>query len=296
MSDRFASLEGNVSESGEPTVKKAFDAADSAADSAAESAPYETFARAGYAAKGVVYVLIGVLAALAAFSPGSNGQTTGSDGALRVLEQGPAGTALLALLALGLVGYVLWRFVQAFLDPEDVGEDDWGWAKRALYFVSGVAYGLLAFTAVQMILGDGGGSGGNGTQSMTAKLLQQPFGPWLVGLVAAGIAFRGLSQIWKAYKADFFEKIRYSKEISAGTVRKIGQVGLSARGIVFLILAWFLFKAAMQSNPQQAKGLEGILDTLAASSQGPWLLGAAGVGLVAYGFFQFIKARYRVIE
>lgn len=295
MADGYSTLEGNAPSGGlERGASRAQDKAES-------ELPYEKFARAGYAAKGVVYVLIGVLAAMVAFGGGGSGQTTGSSGALRVVE-GTAGDFLLGLLALGLVGYVLWRMVQAFVDPEDVGDDDWGWAKRVLYFISGVAYGFLAYSAIQMVLGSGGGSGsasgsgGGSTQSMVATILEQPLGQWLVGLVALGVLGRGLAQMWKAYKADFFEKIRYSKEVSADTVRKIGQFGLTARGIVFVIISYFLFQAALQSNPQEAKGLEGVLNTLAGSSGGPWLLGAMALGLVSYGFFQFIKARYRVIE
>lgn len=264
--------------------------------------PYERAARAGYAAKGAVYVLIGVLALLAAFGSAGSGATTGSTGALEILQQGPAGTVLLGLLALGLVSYVLWRFAQAFLDPEDVSNDDWGWAKRAMYALSGIAYGLLAYSAIQLLFGSGGGSGGGDsggggqTQSMTAELLAQPFGRWMVGIVGVGVAIRGILQARKAYKSEFFEKIRDAGSLSRDTVRRIGQIGLTARGAVFLMVAGFLIWAAASHDSERARGLEGSLDTLAGMSGGPWLLGAAGVGLLSYGLFQFIKARYRVIE
>lgn len=272
--------------------------ASSASSKAEEAAPYEKAGRAGYAAKGAVYVLIGVLALVAAFGPGGGGQTAGSSEALQVVKQSTFGDILLGLLALGLVGYVLWRLTQAFIDPENVGDEDWGWAKRALYFVSAAAYGLLTYSAIQLLLGNGGGSGsgsgGDSTQSMTQQLLEQPFGPWLVGIVAAGIALRGITQAVKAYKADFFDDIRPVGRLSRDAVRRIGQVGLTARGAVFLMVAGFLVWAALDENSRRARGLEGTLDTLAGMSGGPWLLGAAGAGLVAYGVFQFIKARYRV--
>lgn len=273
----------------------------SVADNVDGSDSYEAAARAGYAAKGVVYVLVGVLAfmaALSGFGAASGGQTSGTSEALRVLDQGTVGTILLGLVALGLIGYVLWRFVQAFVDPENVADEDWGMAKRGLYFVSGLAYSLLAVRAVQLVLDTGsGGSGGsgNGTQSMTETLLQQPFGPWLVGAVALAIAIRGITQARTAYRSDFFEDLRHTGELSRRTVRRIGQVGLTARAGVFLMVAGFLFWAAFDQNARHARGLEGSLDTLAGSTGGPWLLAAAGLGLVAYGLFQGIKARYRVI-
>lgn len=264
---------------------------------------YETAARAGYAAKGVVYVLVGLLAFMAAmtgFGASSGGQTSGTSEALRVLDQGTLGTILLGLVALGLIGYVLWRFVQAFVDPENVSDEDWGMIKRGLYFVSGLAYALLAVRAVQLVLdtgsgGGGGGSGSGGTQSMTETLLQQPFGPWLVGAVALAVAIRGITQARKAYESDFFEDLRQSGELSRRTVRRIGQVGLTARAGVFLMVAGFLSWAALDQDARHARGLEGSLDTLAGTTGGPWLLAAAGLGLVAYGLFQGIKARYRVI-
>lgn len=283
------------------TVRKLKDEARSAADDVDASDSYETAARAGYAAKGAVYALVGVLAfmaALTAFGAASGGQTSGTSEALGVLDQGTLGRILLGLVALGLIGYVLWRFVQAFVDPENVSDEDWGMFKRVLYFVSGLAYTLLAVRAVQLVLDTGSGGGGGssgGTQSMTETLLQQPFGPWLVGAVALAIAARGIMQARKAYKSDFFENLRHTEEISHRTVRRIGQVGLTARAGVFLMVAGFLVWAALDDNSRHARGLEGSLDTLAGMTGGPWLLAAAGIGLVAYGLFQGIKARYRVI-
>jgi hypothetical protein len=283
------------------TVRELKDKARSVSDDVEVSDSYETVARAGYAAKGLVYAVIGVLAFLAAmtsFGVGSGGQTSGTSEALRFLDQGMLGRIVLALVALGLIGYVLWRFVQAFVDPENVSDEDGGMLKRGLYFVSGLAYTLLAVRAVQLVLDPGSGGGGGssgGTQSMTETLLQQPFGQWLVGAVALAIAARGIMQARKAYKSDFFENLRYTEELSHRTVRRIGQVGLSARAGVFLMVAGFLVWAALDENSRHARGLEGSLDTLAGMTGGPWLLAAAGIGLVAYGLFQGIKARYRVI-
>src|SRR3954451_2717274 len=55
----------------------------------------ERLARAGYLAKGVVYLLIGILALQAA--AGAGGRTTGTTGAFRVLLRQPLGHWLLWL-------------------------------------------------------------------------------------------------------------------------------------------------------------------------------------------------------
>lgn len=251
-------------------------------------------ARAGYAAKGFVYVLIGALALKAAVAAG--GATTGSDGALRILEGGPLGSVLLALTLVGLVGYVLWRLIQASVDPENETTGDWGWVKRGMFLISGLAYGALALKAFQLLTSSSGGGGGDETQMMTERLLSQPFGPWLVAIVALAVAFRGASQIRTAYTASFMEKLRGSGTISRGTMRGIGRIGLAARGIVFLMFAGFLMWAAIDSDARHARGLEGTLDTVAGASSGPWLLAATAAGLIAYGLFQGVKARYRVVD
>lgn len=301
MADEGAFHTSDRFDAQDDTVREVKDRARSVGNRVSASNSYETAARAGYAAKGAVYGLVGVLAfmaALSAFGAASGGQTSGTSEALSVLDQGTMGRILLGFIALGLIGYVLWRFVQAFVDPENVSDEDGGMIKRGLYFVSGLAYSLVAVRAVQLVLdtglGGGGGSGG-GTQSMTETLLQQPFGPWLVGAVALAIGIRGITQARKAYRSDFFENLRHTEELSYRTIRRIGQVGLSARAGAFLMVAGFLVWAALDQDSRHARGLEGSLDTLAGMTGGPWLLAAAGIGLVAYGLFQGIKARYRVI-
>ena len=102
-------------------------------------------ARLGYGAKATVYIVLGVLAVKAALNMG--GETTGSEGALSAIASQPFGQILLFLVSFGLLGYVLWRFVQAFLDPENNGG---GWSnviRRLSYLLSGIAYSSLALSA-----------------------------------------------------------------------------------------------------------------------------------------------------
>ncbi|MGJ3250840.1 MAG: DUF1206 domain-containing protein, partial [Elainellaceae cyanobacterium] len=141
----------------------------------------EKLARFGYAAKGVVYSLVGILAFQAAFNWG--GRVTGSKGAFQTIANQTFGTVLLFLVAAGLVGYVIWRFVQAIYDPEHNDEGGETIGRRLSYLISGLIYGSLAFAAFRIVFNGGSssrGGGGSSSSQQTATLLAQPFGQWLV--------------------------------------------------------------------------------------------------------------------
>jgi hypothetical protein len=265
------------------------------AASVEQASPWiERLGRLGYAAKGLVYVLVGVLAAQAAFTTG--GQTTDSRGALQQIVQAPFGRVLLAIVAVGLVGYALWRFVQAGMDTENKGTDTKGILTRGAYAIVGLLYLGLAFSAVRMIMGSSDSGGGDAaTQGWTARLMSQPFGQLLVGLVGAGVVGFGLYQLYQAYSAKFREKLKLGEmsPTEETWTERLGRFGYGARGIVFTMIGAFLIVAAIQAQPEQARGLGGALATLSQQPYGPWLLGAVAIGLVAYGVFMLAEARYR---
>jgi hypothetical protein len=256
----------------------------------------EALARLGYAAKGVVYAIIGVLAVQAAF--GTGGSTEGSRGAIRTIAQQPFGRILLILMAVALLGYVIWRFAQSFLDAENNGTDGEGIIKRIGYAVSGTAYALLGFMAVRIAVGAGSGGGGNSKQAWTAELLSQPFGQWLVGIVGAIIIGVGLYHFYKVYNESFMDnyKVGEMSQKERRLAHRAGQWGLSARGVTFVIIGIFFIQAARQHDPSEAQGLDAALSALASQPYGPWLLGAVAIGFVAYGIHCFVKARYRYFE
>lgn len=260
----------------------------------------EILARLGYAAKGIVYVGVGVLTAIAAFGAGS-GSASGSRDALARIGQQSWGTVLLALIAPGIAGYVVWRMVQVFKDPERRGSDLKGLATRAVLFLSGVLYAGLGFWVVKGLV-DGGGSGvtaqgaGGGADSWSASLLQQPYGAWVLGLFGAGVVAYGVAEWVKAHRASFEKRLRHDLSGTARrTVRKVARAGLVSRGIVFFVVGGFFVYAAWTRDPSQARGLEGALETLGGQSYGPWLMGLVALGLAAYGALQVVKAWYRRI-
>ena len=260
----------------------------------------ETLARFGYVAKGFVYGAIAILALLTAFSVGG-GKTTGTSGALHTISQQPFGQILLILIAIGLVGYVIWRLVQAISDPENKGTDAKGIFRRLGYAMSGIAYAAVAVNAALLAFGNGGGSSSGGSsskQDWTATVMQQPFGRWLVGLAGAITIGIGLYRIYRAYKTKFRKKLNMS-ELNSQQERwlvNISRFGIAARGVVFMMIGFFVVQAAHQYNPQKVRGLDGALSTLSQQPFGKVLLTLMALGLLAYAVYLMLQARYRHIE
>lgn len=258
----------------------------------------ETLARFGYVAKGFVYGAIAILALLTAFSVGG-GKTTGTSGALQSISEQPFGQILLILIAIGLVGYVIWRLIQAISDPENKGTDAKGIFSRLGYAMSGIAYAAVAFNAALLAFGNGGGSGGgNSKQDWTATVMQQPFGRWLVGLAGAIIIGLGFYRIYRAYKTKFRKNLNMSELNSQqeNWLVNISRFGIAARGVVFIMLGFFVMQAAHQYNPQKVKGLDGALYTLTQQPFGKVLLTLMALGLLAYAVYLMLQARYRRIK
>lgn len=250
-------------------------------------------ARIGYATKGLVYVVIGILAVGAAFNVG--GSTEGARGAILEIASQPFGRILLALTGAGLFGYSLWRFIAAGVDPEGNGSDAKGIMKRLGYAVSGVIYLGLAIWAARIVLGGGSGNSGGGSEdAWTAKLMAQPFGVWLVALVGAVIVAVGLHHFYRAYSASFMRRYDHGamNQRQRLWARRLGRFGLSARGVTFVIIGGFLIQAARQSDPSETGGLAEALRTLEQQAYGPWLLGIVAAGFVAYGAYCMSRARF----
>ncbi|WP_400193167.1 DUF1206 domain-containing protein [Hymenobacter sp. B81] len=257
-----------------------------------------TLARFGFAAKGVVYILLGALAVMAATGL-RGGRTADKQQVLQTIQDMPMGRWLLGLVALGLAGYVIWRLTQAIRDTEGKGHDAKGLAQRASFAFSGLIYAGLAYYAGRAAFENtdaGAGSGGSTRQSLVATLLEQPFGQWLVGAVALGLAGAGLYQIYRAYSGSF------AKHVNSGSlpaeqqrlVHRMGQLGYTARGIVWGILGYFMLQAALQANPRQAQDTEQAFDLLA--SMGTGVLVIVALGFVCYGLYMIVRAKYPILR
>jgi hypothetical protein len=250
--------------------------------------------RAGYAAKGGIYVLIGALAVQVAL--GHGGATTDQQGALAHIAQAPFGRFVLITLAVGLVGYSLWRFLQTAFDTEHKGGSAKGIVARLVYAGIGAFHVGLAAGALNLLrTGSAPKNSSVSAQDWTAWLLGKPFGQGLVAIAGLIVIGAGAYQGYKAVTAKFREELRLS-EMGTTTERwviALGRAGYAARGVVFGLLGLFLLYAALRANPGEARGMDSTLATLAAQPFGPLLLGLVALGLVAYGLFLFTEVRYR---
>jgi uncharacterized protein DUF1206 len=269
------------------------DSMDVAWRKAAQSFWVEWCGRAGLVAKGLIYSLIGVLALMVAL--GFGGRPKDRQGALRFIADQPLGEAILFALAAGFAGYAIWRFAQAFLDRDNEGEGLEGLAKRAGYFARGLLYAGLA--AVSLAIVGGLGGGGSNEAQETDKIFDWPFGRALV--YAAGFVLLGAA-VWNGYRA--LSK-KYRKDMKRGQMSKeerrtldaLGSAGHLARMIVFGLVGFFFVRAAWEYDPNEAVGIDGALARVAQATYGEWLLAVVAGGLLAYGLFCFMQARYREV-
>jgi hypothetical protein len=279
-----------------PSAEAAADQARRAAADAAGSEWAERLARAGYATKGLIYLIVGLLALQVAI--GAGGQTTDGRGVLLTILAQPFGAALLAAVAVGLVGYALWRLAQAAFDLERKGADAKGLATRAAYAVNGLAYGAFAVVAARLLLLSGGAADGEPARDWTARLLGQPFGPWLVGAIGVGVIAFGLHQAVYGLAAKFRGHFALDamSEQERDALLTVGRAGYAARAVVLAVIGLFLIAAAMTTDPSQARGLGGALGALLHQPLGRWLLGAVATGLIGYGLYNGFEARYHRIR
>ena len=253
----------------------------------------ERVARWGFGAKGLVYIVVGVLATQAAL--GRGGTVTDGRGALHAIAARPFGAGLLGVVAVGLVGYAIWRFVEAWTDPEGKGSDAKGLLTRAAYALIGVFYLGLALTAYRIIRGQRESAGSGVEESWTARLLAAPLGRWSVGLVGLAVIGFCLYQLYQAVTGNFPEQLTLG-DLSGEEgkwAQRVGAFGLAARSVVFGLVGLFLIQAALKYDPAQSGGLDGALQGLARQSHGSLLLGVAAAGLIAYGSYMLLIAWYR---
>ena len=253
----------------------------------------KTMARTGFVAKGVVYGIIGILTFKAAIDMG--GQKAGQMQVLEWLEKQTLGNILLILMALGLLCYAAWRFIQAVKDPEHIGDDKKGKAKRTGFFFSGLLYLGIAVMAALKAFGSSKGSGSSGSAQQSSFLASET-GLWVLGIIGAGIIIAGIFQFIKAYKNDYYKKLGLATvgdEKKRETVKKTAEFGLSARGVILLIIGFFAVKAAVNSNPSEIKTTQEAFSFIQESAYGPWLMALVAAGLIAYAAYMFLMAKYR---
>jgi hypothetical protein len=250
-------------------------------------------ARLGYASAGVVYMIVGGLTFAAGLGKRAPGSSTHD--AFRVILEQPFGRAALVVIAAGLVGYSLWRIVNGVADHENRGGGVKGLTIRAGSIGRGVIYAGFAIEVVRLITkGTSGNSGGDRqAQHWTSRLLDAPFGAWLVGAAGLGVVIYGAYQLYAAWDAKLSKRLHLA-EIDARVRRNViavSRFGIGARGIVFFVAGGSIVLAAVRHDPSRVHGTSGSIAILPQ----PMLL-VIGIGLVAYGVYALVNARYREIR
>ena len=262
-------------------------------DATRHVAPWiERLARIGYVAKAVLYATVGVLAAGAVFG---HGRSTDTRGAMTALLSAPFGRGLLGLIAVGLFGYAAWRCVSAVADPEGRGTDAKGLAMRASFLIRGIAHLVLGYSAAKLALG-GSMDAGDNSERATGAAMHTLGGSWIVWVSAVVMAGFGLYQVYRAATARLSKQLsQHEARAEVGTwVIWVSRFGIAARGLVFIAIAWLLGRAASEHDPARAGGIDAALASL--SALGRWPYAAIGGGLIAYGVYELLNARYRRIE
>jgi len=247
-------------------------------------------ARAGYFAKGSVYAITGILTLMEAINLG--GQKASKLKVLEFLDKQPFGNILLLIMALGLLSFSYWRFSQAISDPENIGTEKKGKIKRVAFFISGAAYLGLSVLAVIRVFGSQSSSG----DTEKSHFLATNTGLILIGITGAIFILIGITKFIKAYKGDFTEKFDLKsirEEKRRKTIKNSGYLGITSRGVVFLIIGFFAVQAAFNANPSQIKTTTEVFSFLQDSSYGAWLLGLVAVGFIGYAVYMFMMSKYR---
>ena len=258
---------------------------------AANSKALRWLGRAGYAARGVIYIIIGWIAVQIAF--GHSGQQADRTGALHEISTTPVGGFLLWLLVIGFIGMALWRLSEAVYGSTGSGEKKAG--QRLAALGKAIIYAVIAYGVLKYALGTGGPqSSDKQSVDLTATLLKYPGGQVLVVVIGLALIGGGIYLAYAAWKEEFRKQLGLG-EIPARMrriVEWLGKFGGMARGAVFVTAGIFLVVAAVQAKPQQAKGVDSSLRALAATPLGPWLLVVVAIGLIMFGLFSCCQAKW----
>lgn len=251
--------------------------------------------RLGYGVKGIVYVMMGVLALVA--SRGYRKHPTDTHGALATIGEAPFGRIALVVVVVGLFGYAAWRLISAATDAERKGDDPTGAAQRIGAAGRGLAYAALGYWTLRYLTFNRA-DGGNLPRSMTSRVLGLPAGKWIV--IAFGLSLLGyaLYQVYRALSDKFLNHLSLAgaTEGTRKMVRTVGKFGIIARAAVFGMIGMLFINAGRTYDPSKAGGIHKSLVAIAQQPWGTMLYMMVALGLIGFGLFQIATARFRIMR
>ena len=250
----------------------------------------DTMVRYGLVAYGFLHLMVAWLAVELAIGHRS-GQVS-SQGAFQQLAQGDVGKAVLAAVALGMVLMVVWQALEAFAGHAD--RSGWGlWLRRFRSGVTAVIYGFLVVTAARTLSG-GGSSGGSGANSLTARVMDLPWGQVLVGVVGLVVFGVGVGMSWHSLSGGYGENL--SAEGRRGDTGRVylffGRLGYLAKGVGACLVGAVICYAAVTHDPKKSGGLDQAVRDLVHWPLGSPILVVIAAGIACYGLFCFARSRH----
>ncbi len=245
--------------------------------------------RFGLFAKGFLYFLMGSLAFLAAFGFGVD--FGGHENTLKFLLQLPAGKIIVFTLASGLMAYSLWRIYKAYLDPKGKGRGG-RWFNKMGFVYSGVVYGFFAITFYSALYS--ANFNADAEEAMLSQVLNMSAGPWIMAIIIAAVVGQGIFQLWFGFSENFMFLLDNDPANNAQVqvLKTLAKIGYTSRGVVFLILAYFLLRVLIAHDADVYDGTKGVFYYLLNLDAGNFLMGTLGMGLLIYGVFTFIVGFY----
>jgi hypothetical protein len=146
----------------------------------------------------------------------------------------------------------------------------------------GFVYCLIGGLTALAAFGMGGQK--SGKSGVIDFLQQQPFGKFILWVLALGIICYAL---WRFYKAIADPKSK--GDDPSGLVKRIGYF---ISGLIYLAFGITVFMSTMGSGSGSGGGGGGkqaLADQLMDKSYGPFLLGAIGIIIICVGLYQFYK-------
>lgn len=245
-------------------------------------------AKLGYLARGAVYAAVAYFAALSALGQGTMQDT---HGALTHIAQLPHGRALIGTMFAGLTAFALWRCVQSAMDVDRHGSSAMAWFIRVGLLISAAVHGALAYWTLGLFNQHPESSAS--AAAWTGRLLAQPWGRWIILFVALALALIAAAHFYKALTRRFLRYLEPAADARWSTL--ISQVGLIARGILFLIFAYFATRAAWHLDPAQTKDLAHVLHWLQSLPHPHVWEASIAVGMGAFAFYSLLEGWFRVV-
>ncbi len=246
--------------------------------------------RAGYAGRGLTYL---VIAGFSLWAIWQGGSAQGTSSALGQLEGSAWGAAVLVLIALGLAAYAVWRVVDAIWDLEDYGTDAKGLLARAGQIVTGLIHLAIGIAAAAILITSADGGGGSAISTAVGRLMSMPFGIWAVGVVGIITLGAGLYYGRKALREDYRDDLQANHFTLHWNPAL--RAGVLAQGIVVTVIGVFILIAALSADPGQAGGLGQTFTWLSQQVFGKVLVTLLCLGLLGFSLFCFVNAAYRIV-